>query len=87
MKPYTRCEVWKNGITLWNDVINQYQNVTLAYNIRDVLFDNENKLNEVYYNRGNLLGNNKRYNEAINDFSMAIKLKNDYALVYFGRGI
>lgn len=87
MKPHTRCKVWKYGITLWNGAINLYQNVTLTYNSRAVQFDNENKLNEEYYNRGNLLGNNEKYDEAINDVSMAIKLKNDYALVYFGRGI
>ena len=87
MKPHTRCKVWKYGITLWNGAINLYQNVTLTYNSRAVQFDNENKLNEVYYNRGNLLGNNEKYDEAINDVSMAIKLKNDYALAYFGRGI
>ena len=28
---YERCKVWKNGITLWSDVISKYDNVPAAY--------------------------------------------------------
>lgn len=28
---YERCKVWKNGITLWSDVISKYENVPNAY--------------------------------------------------------
>jgi tetratricopeptide (TPR) repeat protein/uncharacterized membrane protein len=39
-----------------------------------------------YYNRGNLFMNEKRNDEAINDFSKAIELKPDYAMAYNNRG-
>jgi tetratricopeptide (TPR) repeat protein len=38
VKTYARCGVWKNEITLWNDVINQYQTVPTAYNNRGSIY-------------------------------------------------
>ncbi len=40
---YARCRVWKNDMTLWNDVISRYQTVSLAYYNRGLAFMNENK--------------------------------------------
>lgn len=33
------------------------------------------------------MANQKKFDEAITDFSKAIELKNDYGLAYFSRGI
>ena len=46
IKTYSRCEVWKDEMTLWNDVISQYQIVPNAYNSRGNLLMKENKFNE-----------------------------------------
>lgn len=43
---YARCGVWKNDLTLWNDVIGQYQNIAFAYLNRGVVFKNENRNDE-----------------------------------------
>ncbi len=40
-KTYKRGEVWKNNLTLWNDVIGQYQNVPVAYLNRGAEFGRE----------------------------------------------
>lgn len=42
VKTYARCTVWKNELTLWNDVISQYQTIPMAYNNRGSFFVNEN---------------------------------------------
>lgn len=34
---YERCAVWKNGMTLWNDLITKYEKVPFAYNNRAIL--------------------------------------------------
>ena len=38
VKSYARCGVWKNDMTLWNDVISQYQTVPSAYYNRGIFF-------------------------------------------------
>ncbi len=66
-KTYTRCEVWKNGMTLWNDVISQYQNIPLAYNSRGVLFDGENKFREAISDFTKAIELNPNYDKAYNN--------------------
>jgi tetratricopeptide (TPR) repeat protein len=39
-KTYARCAVWKNGMTLWSDVIEQYQTIPLAFYNRGVYLMN-----------------------------------------------
>jgi tetratricopeptide (TPR) repeat protein len=39
---YARCGIWKNDITLWNDVINQYEKVPSAYLNRGIAYAREN---------------------------------------------
>jgi len=67
---YARCSVWENGLSLWNDVIDKYPTVAVAYN-----------------NRGGTLLNEKRYEDAIRDFSKAIELRPDFYDAYNNRGI
>ena len=64
---YARCEVWKNGMSLWNDVIGQYQSVALAYNSRGVLFDEENKYIEAFSDYSKAIELNPRYDKAYNN--------------------
>jgi tetratricopeptide (TPR) repeat protein len=69
VKTYARCGIWKNDMTLWNDVISQYQIIERAYNNRGVIFKEE-----------------KRNDEALNDFNKAIELKPDLTEAYYNRG-
>jgi protein O-mannosyl-transferase len=46
VKTYARCGVWKNDITLWTDVINQYKTVARAYNNRGIAFVNDKRNDE-----------------------------------------
>jgi protein O-mannosyl-transferase len=66
---FARCSVWKNDMSFWNDVINNYQTVEYAYN-----------------NRGDLLMNENRFEEALADFNKATELKPDYAQAWYNRG-
>lgn len=43
VKTFERCKVWKNDLTLWNDVISRYQTIPYAYNNRGRFFLNEGK--------------------------------------------
>ena len=70
IKTYSRCGVWKDDLTLWNDVIVKDQNVV-----------------EAYYNRGILFLEEKRNDEAVNDFNKVIELEPNYANSYNGKGI
>jgi tetratricopeptide (TPR) repeat protein len=69
VKTYARCGVWENDLTLWTDVISQYDSIELAY-----------------YNRGNYLTRENRFEEAVRDFNKAIELKPDYTEAYNNRG-
>jgi protein O-mannosyl-transferase len=46
VRTFDRCSVWKNDLTLWNDVISQYQTASLAYNNRGYYFFNEERNKE-----------------------------------------
>jgi protein O-mannosyl-transferase len=46
IKTVDRCSVWKNDLTLWNDVINQYPNSSFAYNGRGYFLFNQANYNE-----------------------------------------
>lgn len=43
IRTYTRCNIWKDDLTLWNDVISRDQTVPLAYNNRGLIYLNEGK--------------------------------------------
>jgi tetratricopeptide (TPR) repeat protein len=92
-KTYSRCAVWNNAITLWNDVITQEPEVPMAYYNRGIFFmkqkqDYEHALAdyskaielkpdyaEAYNNRGVIYMNEKKYNEALDDYRKAFDLK------------
>jgi protein O-mannosyl-transferase len=40
MKTFARCSVWKNGMSLWTDVIGQYQTIPQAYYNRGLYYLN-----------------------------------------------
>ena len=46
VKTYTRCSIWRNDITLWNDVINRYKTIPIAYYNRGDAFMDGGKYNQ-----------------------------------------
>jgi hypothetical protein len=66
---FLRCRVWKDSISLWNDVIGKYPMIPLAYN-----------------NRASALKAAGRLDEALADYSQAIRLM-PHSSFYWNRGL
>jgi len=63
-KTYKRCTVWKNEMSLWDNVINQYQTIPVAYNNRGNAFRNNNKIKEAFEDYSNAIKLNPDYSTA-----------------------
>lgn len=63
-------KVWKNSDTLWTDVIGKYPGKSVV----------------AYVNRGDYLKEQGEKERAMEDFNMAISLKEDYFIGYLNRG-
>ncbi len=48
VKTYARCGIWKNTMTLWNDVISQYQTIAFVYNNRGNAFVAEKQYDKAF---------------------------------------
>jgi len=67
---WNRCHVWKNAISLWNDIIKKCENPPpVAYN-----------------NRGEIYRSFRNPWKAIDDFSKAIAIDTNYSSAYLNRG-
>jgi len=67
---YNRCKIWKNGVTLWSDVIGQYPDQNII----------------PYTNRGIAYTSIGEWENAITDFNKVISLDPKNAGVYTDRG-
>jgi Tfp pilus assembly protein PilF len=68
---YNRCEIWKNGETLWTDVIEKYPDQNVA----------------AYSNRGIFYSNLGQWDNAIADLTKSIDINPKYPASYANRGI
>ena len=68
---YARCKDWKNGMTLWNDVIEKFPR----------------KIPTAYYSRGIEYGDLGQWDKAIDDYSTAIEIDPKFSDAYSSRGI
>ncbi len=68
---YARCDVWKDSITLWSNVLEQFPNVGVALNNRGNIYGKE---------RGEL-------GKALDDFNKSIQFDPLYENAYVNRGI
>lgn len=67
---YNRCKVWKDGVTLWSDVIGQYPDQSVI----------------PYTNRGIAYTNLGQWENALNDFNKALSIDPKSAGIYSDRG-
>ena len=67
VKTYARCDVWKSGMTLWNDVIDKHDNVALAYNSRGVLYDEMSDYINALSDYTKAIQLNPKYDKAFNN--------------------
>src|SRR5205085_7551897 len=65
IQTHARCDIWKNGMALWQNVISQYQTIPQAYINRGVIYAKENK-----------------DEEAIADYTKAIKIEPKFDKAY-----
>ena len=75
VKTYARCGVWKNNMTLWDDVINQYPSVPQAYYNRGIVFMNENKYNQALDD----------FNKAIELDPNKVKAYNNRGIIFYNQ--
>ena len=78
MKTFARCKIWKDGITMWSDVIRQYQNIALAYNRRGGLFDNLNRKDEAFADYSQAIKLNPKYDKAFNNRGNLLMKENNF---------
>jgi tetratricopeptide (TPR) repeat protein len=71
---YERIKVWKNSLTLFNDVLEKYPSEKSPY------------VGVIYNNRGNFKKEHKDYSGAMDDYNKAIELFPGDALAYNNRG-
>ncbi len=64
LKTFSQCGVWKNSITLWSDVINQHQTISIAYNNLSLALKNEKKLDQALEDCSKAILLDKNYSEA-----------------------
>jgi tetratricopeptide (TPR) repeat protein len=69
---FNRIGVWKDSVTLWNNVIKNNKGTNIA---------------RAYYNRGIAFNEDKNYNSALNDFSKAISIFPNNADALYSRAL
>lgn len=84
-----RCKVWKDGMTMWSDVIDKSQTIALAYNNRGVLFNTQGKelLDAAKDNPSKREEANLSFNKAISDFNRALQLNSKDTQAWSNKGL
>ncbi len=78
-----RSKVWKDSQSLWNDTVKKSPKAVVAWNNRGSVFDRKAK---AFADKFDFETANKYRQQAISDFSEAIKWKPDYVNAYYNRG-
>jgi protein O-mannosyl-transferase len=78
LQAHARCGVWENDMTLWNDVINKYKTVPIAYNNRGLIFKDRNRNEEALKDFNKAIELNPAYASAYNNRGNIYISKNRY---------
>ncbi len=89
VKTYARCGVWKNDMTLWNDVIGQDKTVAEAYYNRGILFMNEKRNEEAIKDFNKVVELKPGYANSYNGRGVIFtnEKRNDEAIKEFNKAI
>ncbi len=66
-RTFIQCGIWKDGMTLWNDVIDQYQTVAVAYNNRAKLLKDTDRHEEILSDLNRAIELKSNFVEAYNN--------------------
>jgi protein O-mannosyl-transferase len=80
IKTFSMSGIWKNGMTLWNAVIGQFQNVPFAYNNRGVIFMNEKKFDKAIDDFSKAIQLNPNFIQAYQNRGIIYMNQNKYDL-------
>jgi len=78
VKTYSRCFVWNNDLSLWNDVIHQYKASPIAHNNRGLVFLKEQKYDMAINDFNMAIGLNPGYTQAYINRGNALRNYNGY---------
>ena len=89
VKTSARCGIWKNGMVLWTDVINQYQTIPQAYINRGIIFAGEKKYDESLNDYNKAIQIEPRFSKAYNNKGglMRTLKRYDEAIANFDKAI
>ncbi len=89
IRTYTRCNIWNNDLTLWDDVISKYQTVPIAYNNRGLIYLNQGKNDTALMDFNKAIELKPDYAKAYNNRGALYmnENKNDEALKNFDKAI
>ncbi|HPZ07586.1 MAG TPA: tetratricopeptide repeat protein [Candidatus Eremiobacteraeota bacterium] len=73
---WNRCTVWKDGLTLWSDVIKNYPHSAIAYNYRGL----------IYHNMGEYDYAIRDYTKALMLIPYDTKILNNRGIAYYSKG-
>ncbi len=75
---WDRCKVWKDSITLWNDVLNNYPLVATAYNSRGAEYLARKEYTKAYADFVKTLSIDQNYYEAYFNLGSLYSIKGNY---------
>src|SRR5260221_6340426 len=89
VQTYLRCRVWENGISLWDNVINQFQTIAAAYNNRGNVYFDQNKLDLASDDFKKSLSLNPDYYPALDNMGALFGLRGQYdsSLKYLNKAL
>ena len=67
VKTFARCGIWKDQMTLWNDMIDNYQTIPFAYNNRANVLINQGKYRDALSDYTKAIELNRNFGEAYNN--------------------
>ncbi len=78
VKTNARCGIWKNGMILWTDVINQYQTIPQAYINRGIILATEKKYDEALTDYNKAIQLEPKFSKAYNNRGGLMRTLNKY---------